>query len=67
MMIKKMYAYMSDFKNFGVNIWYDEGIPPAGEWVEEIANAIKRSSLFVVFISLVPWILDMSKVRLDLH
>ena len=48
---ENVYAYMSDFKNFGVNIWYDEGIPPAGEWVEEIANAIKRSSLFVVFIS----------------
>jgi formylglycine-generating enzyme required for sulfatase activity len=46
-----VYSYMSDFRKFGVNIWYDEGIPPAGEWVEEIANAIKRSSLFVVFIS----------------
>src|SRR6056300_1100573 len=35
----------------GANIWYDEGIKPAGEWVEEIANAIKGSSLFIVFIS----------------
>jgi len=35
----------------GANIWYDEGIKPAGEWVEEIANAIKGSSLFLVFIS----------------
>ena len=35
----------------GANIWYDEGIKPAGEWVEEIAHAIKASSLFLVFIS----------------
>ena len=27
----------------GANIWYDEGIQPAGEWVEEIASAIKKS------------------------
>ncbi len=35
----------------GANIWYDEGIKPAGEWVEEVAHAIKASSLFLVFIS----------------
>jgi hypothetical protein len=35
----------------GVNMWYDEGIQPAGEWVEEIAHAIKKSSMFVVFVS----------------
>jgi formylglycine-generating enzyme required for sulfatase activity len=35
----------------GANIWYDEGIKAAGEWVEEIAHAIKNSSLFLVFIS----------------
>lgn len=35
----------------GANIWFDEGIKPAGEWVEEIAHAIKASSLFLVFIS----------------
>ncbi len=35
----------------GANMWYDEGIKPAGEWVEEIAHAIKASSLFLVFIS----------------
>ena len=34
-----------------VNVWYDEGIPPSTEWVEEIAQAIKKSSLFVLFMS----------------
>ena len=39
------------FPKKGINLWYDEGIPPAGEWVEEIAHAIKKSVLFVVFVS----------------
>ena len=42
---------MREFKKAGVNIWYDEGIPAASEWVEEIAHAIKKSSLLVVFVS----------------
>ena len=46
-----VYQSMREFKDAGVNLWYDEGIQPAGEWVEEIAHAIKRSSLFVVFVS----------------
>jgi hypothetical protein len=47
----QVYAYMREFKKVGVNIWYDEGIPAASEWVEEIAHAIKKSSLLVVFVS----------------
>tara|TARA_B100000035_G_scaffold232623_1_gene200863 strand:+ start:911 stop:2347 length:1437 start_codon:yes stop_codon:yes gene_type:complete len=42
---------MRQLHDQGANIWYDEGIKPAGEWVEEIAHAIKASSLFLVFIS----------------
>lgn len=46
-----VYESIRYFRDAGVNLWYDEGIPPAGEWVEEIAHAIKRSVLFVVFVS----------------
>ena len=46
-----VYESIRYFRDAGVNVWYDEGIPPAGEWVEEIAHAIKRSVLFVVFVS----------------
>ncbi len=46
-----VYQAMREFKEAGVNLWYDEGIQPAGEWVEEIAHAIKKSALFVVFVS----------------
>ena len=46
-----VYKCMNWLRNNGVHMWYDEGIPPAGEWVEEIATAIKGCSLFLVFIS----------------
>ncbi len=32
-------------------IWYDEGIEPTEEWPTEIAEAIDRCELFLVFIS----------------
>lgn len=35
----------------GFRIWYDEGIDPGNEWPEEIAKALHRASLFLVFIS----------------
>ena len=46
-----VYQSMREFRDAGVNMWYDEGIQPAGEWVEEIAHAIKKSAIFVVFVS----------------
>ena len=46
-----VFEAMRKLNEKGANIWYDEGIKPAGEWVEEIAHAIKASSLFLVFIS----------------
>ncbi len=47
----KVYKTIREFKTKGINVWYDEGIPPAGEWVDELAQAIKKSSAFVVFVS----------------
>ena len=32
-------------------VWYDEGIPAAGEWLEEIAAAICDCCLFIVLVS----------------
>jgi len=46
-----VYECMDWLRKQGVDMWYDEGIAPAGEWVEEIATAIKGSTLFIVFIS----------------
>ena len=46
-----VYNTLQIFHDAKVNIWYDEGIPPSTEWVEEIAQAIKKSSLFVLFMS----------------
>ena len=46
-----VYECMDWLRKQGVDMWYDEGIAPAGEWVEEIASAIKGAKLFIVFIS----------------
>lgn len=39
------------FHNKGYNIWYDEGIAPGNEWLDEIANALLNSSLLIAFIT----------------
>ncbi|MDD4834303.1 MAG: TIR domain-containing protein [Lutispora sp.] len=46
-----VYPIISEFNDMGYNVWYDEGIEPGIEWPEEIANALDRCSLFVVFIT----------------
>ncbi|WP_458456842.1 toll/interleukin-1 receptor domain-containing protein [Methanobrevibacter sp.] len=46
-----VFPEIARFQNDGYNVWYDEGIAPGNEWPEEIANALARCSLFVVFIT----------------
>jgi len=47
-----VYPEIERLHRLGFRVWYDEGIPPATEWPEEVARALDRSSFFVVFISL---------------
>jgi len=35
----------------GYLIWYDEGIDPGNEWPEEVANALKKATQFIVFVT----------------
>jgi len=46
-----VYGEIKRLHEEGYRIWYDEGISPANEWPEEIAEAIKKCSTFLVFIS----------------
>jgi len=46
-----VYPILLKFTQQDYNVWYDEGIEPGIEWPEEIANALDKSSLFVVFIT----------------
>jgi len=46
-----VYPMLLKFTQQGYQVWYDEGIEPGIEWPEEIANALDKSSLFVVFIT----------------
>jgi TolB-like protein len=41
-------AWLNDY---GVNVWYDEGISPGHEWREELAAAIQGCSRMLFFVS----------------
>lgn len=47
----RVFAEIKRFNEAGYNIWYDEGISPGNEWDDEIADALEKCSLFVVFLS----------------
>ena len=42
---------MRHFHDAKLNLWYDDGIPPAEEWQNEIAQKIMGSDMFAVFLS----------------
>ncbi|GEM_PF-2845170 len=48
---KKVFQEIKGFNERGYNVWYDEGISPGNEWTDEIADALERCSLFIVFIT----------------
>ncbi|MDH3641652.1 MAG: toll/interleukin-1 receptor domain-containing protein [Gammaproteobacteria bacterium] len=35
----------------GIKVWYDQGIPAGSRWSEELAARIRRSSVFLYFVS----------------
>lgn len=47
----RVFKEIKDFNEHGYNVWYDEGIAPGNEWTDEIAEALEKSALFVVFIT----------------
>ena len=47
----QVFPIITRFTQQEYNVWYDEGIEPGIEWPEEIANALNKCSLFVVFIT----------------
>ncbi|MFB0919683.1 MAG: TIR domain-containing protein, partial [Oscillospiraceae bacterium] len=48
---EKVFSEIKTFNEHGYNVWYDEGISPGNEWTDEIAFALEKCSLFVVFIT----------------
>src|SRR5436305_1425651 len=42
---------LTRLRDHGYRIWYDEGIDPGNEWPEDVASALNRASMFLVFIS----------------
>jgi hypothetical protein len=47
----KVFPIIAEFHKAGFPIWYDEGIDPGNEWTDDIAKALQKCSLFIVFIS----------------
>lgn len=46
-----VYAELARLSAAGCRVWFDRGIRPSSEWTTELADAITRCSLFVVFLS----------------
>ena len=46
-----VYPELTQLKDAGYKIWYDEGVAASNEWPEEIANAVIGCSVFICFIS----------------
>ncbi|MDF2924243.1 MAG: hypothetical protein K0R57_3157 [Paenibacillaceae bacterium] len=48
---EEIYPIIEDLHEEGYHIWFDGGIDPGNEWPEEIAQALVKCSLFLVFLS----------------
>jgi len=46
-----VYPQIEWLHNQGFNIWYDEGISPGSTWREELAQAVKKCDLFLLFVT----------------
>jgi|GEM_PF-1898248 len=46
----RVYPLLTDLRERGVNIWYDEGIEPGSKWREELSSAIQNAEK-VLFIA----------------
>jgi hypothetical protein len=49
--INRVYPEIVRLRNLGYRIWYDEGIKPGDKISRQLADAIKKSFLFLVFLS----------------
>ena len=47
----RVFEEIKSFNENGYHVWYDEGISPGNEWTDEIAEALEKCGLFVVFLT----------------
>jgi hypothetical protein len=60
-----VYPELRRLHDMGMRIWYDEGIDPGNEWPEDVARALDRCLLFLVFIS--PRAVESKNVRNEIN
>jgi subtilisin family serine protease len=46
-----VFAELVQLRQWGANLWYDEGIDPGNEWPEEIAEALDGSTLVIFYVT----------------
>jgi adenylate cyclase len=46
-----IYREIAWLNDYGVNVWYDEGISPGHEWTDELASAIQGCTRFLYFVT----------------
>jgi TolB-like protein len=46
-----IYREIAWLNDYGVNVWYDEGISPGQEWTEELASAIQNCTKVLYFVT----------------
>lgn len=62
---EKVYPLLSELREMGYRVWYDEGIDPGNEWPEDIANALLKCSHFLVFLTCTA--VDRKNVRKEIN
>lgn|GEM_PF-1283585 len=60
-----VYPEIAWLNDYGVNVWYDEGISPGHEWREELATAIQGCERVLFFVS--PNSVDSEHCRRELN
>ena len=46
-----VYSEIAWLNDYGVNVWYDEGISPGHEWTDELASAIQGCTRVLYFVT----------------
>ena len=60
-----VYPEINALHDSGIRIWFDGGIDPGNEWPEEIAQALLKAKMFLVFIT--PSAVESKNVRKEIN
>lgn len=47
----RVFPEIKRFQDLGYNVWYDEGIAPANEWLEDVVEHLDKCRVFIICLS----------------